>query len=299
MLHYLKANKWQATWTAAVSLLLLAMYWEVGRVFVKRWVEDPAFYHCLAVPPIVGWLLWERRAALKVAAGRPSVPGFLLLASGLLLYLAAARTGVRMGAGLAFPLIVAGIISTVYGTRLLSHVAFPIALLAFAVPLPEHVLGMIAMPMQQVSATLTAKAAPLLGLDVVQRGVNLNLHGFDIRVVEECSGMRSLIAMVLTGAVFIELFALRGLFKMVAIATIPAIVLVANVVRLVVVLLTGEYVGPKVASDMVVHGVSDVIVYAVALLAFVLIIGWLRDYQFQTGASKGKKRLVDPAGVSK
>jgi len=276
---YIKQNRLPIVWAGAVAIVLLGMYWEVGSVFVSRWVGKSIYYHCMAVPAIAGWLLWRRWDQLADVKREVWLPGLMLLGFGLLGYLVYARTGVRMAAGIAFPVILAGIVGAVYGSRLLRIAAIPISLLIFAVPFPEHAIGMVAMPMQKISAVITGKVAPLLGLQVIQQGINLNLHGFDFVVAEECSGLHSLVALLLTGVVLVELSQLHRYRKAISIAIIPPVVLLANVVRLIVVLLLGEYIGPRVALGAMVHGFSDVIVYLAAVLGFILFIGWLYENQ--------------------
>ena len=156
----LRRHKSEALWIGLVAAALVGMYWEVGWVFVARWFEASAYYHCVAVPAIAGWFLWRRWERLASVDNSPSGRGLILLAIGLLLYWASARTGVRMVAGLALPIILAGIVGTVYGSRTLKIAAVPIGLLVFAIPFPEHAIGMVAMPMQQVSAVIAGKLAP-------------------------------------------------------------------------------------------------------------------------------------------
>lgn len=275
----LRRHRTEALWIGLVAAALVGMYWEVGRVFLGRWFEDSAYYHCVAVPAIAGWFLWRRWERLASVDDSPWGRGFILLAVGLLLYWASARTGVRMIAGVALPIILAGIVGTVYGSRTLKIAAVPIGLLVFAVPFPEHAIGMVAMPMQQVSAAITGKLAPIIGLQVAQQGINLDLHGFNFVVAQECSGMHSLVALLLTGFVLIELSDLDRYRKVAAVVVIPPLVLFANIVRLIVVLLLGEYFGPGLALGAMVHGFSDIIVYFAAVLSFILFIGWLYETQ--------------------
>lgn len=272
-------------WAGAVLIALIAMYWNVGQVFIGRWFGDAAHYHCLAVSPLAGWLLWRRWDKLKEVERTTSVVGLGLLIAGIVLYWASARTGVRMLAGLTMPVILAGIVGTVYGMKTLRIAAAPIAILVFAIPFPEHAIGFLAMPMQQVSAVLAAVAAPLLGLPVVREGIILNLRGFDFVVAQECSGMHSLIALLLTGLVIVELSGLKSARRTAAIVIIAPLVLFANVVRLLVVLLLAEYLGADFALGTVVHGFSDLIVYFAAVLSLVLIIGWLYEGQEKVGVT--------------
>jgi len=282
-------------WAGAALVALIAMYWHVGQVFIGRWFGDSAHYHCLAVPGIAGWFLWRRWDKLKEAQHAPSVAGLALLIVGLVLYWASARTGVRMLAGLTFPIILAGIVGAVYGMRILRIVAAPIAMLVFAIPFPEHAIGMVAMPMQQVSAVVAGIAAPLLGLPVVREGIILSLRGFDFVVAQECSGMHSLVALLLTGLVLVELSGLAPRRRTAAIIIIAPLVLFANIVRLLFVLLTAEYLGPDFALGTVVHGFSDIIVYFAAVLSFVLLIGWL--YEGQEEAQIAESGGANPGDI--
>lgn len=274
-----RADSMTLIWAGAALVALILMYWHVGQVFVGRWFGDAVHYHCLAVPGIAGWLLWRRWDRLKEVEHTPSVAGLGLLIIGLVIYWASARTGVRMLAGLTFPVILAGIVGAVAGMRTLRIAAAPIAILVFAIPFPEHAIGILAMPMQQVSAVLAAIAAPLLGLPVVRHGIVLDLHGFDFVVAQECSGMHSLTALLLTGLVLVELSGLEALRRTAAIVIIAPLVLLANVIRLLVVLVLAEYLGADFALGTVVHGFSDLIVFFAAVLFFVLIIGWLYEGQ--------------------
>ena len=159
--NLLREHKAETARAAVVLGVLTAMYWHVGGIFFGRWFASPAYYHCIAVPFIAGWLLWRRWDRLAEVQPRPAALGFAILAFGLLLYWVSARTGVRMIAGITIPIVIAGTVGAVYGTRVLRLTAAPIAILIFAIPFPEHAIGMVAMPMQQISAVITGAVAPL------------------------------------------------------------------------------------------------------------------------------------------
>jgi len=83
--------------------------------------------------------------------------------------------------------------------------------------------------------------------------------------------MNSLLAMFLVGGVIVELVGLVPWQKLLTYALIPVVVITANVIRLMSVVLFGEFIGSKFALDHAVHGSSDAIVY---LAALALIWGW-------------------------
>lgn len=250
---------------AAAAVLLAAMYRDVGAYFWQRWVTEDAYHHCLFVPAVVGWLIWRRRETLRELVPAPSWSGLAMVAAGAILYVLAVRTGVRVAIGLSFPILVIGLTWTALGGRYTAAVAYPLVLLLFLIPVPRHILGHIGMPLQVWSAEGAARAGHALGLPVVHDGINLTLNGHTYVIAEACSGLNSLLALLLAAAVLVDVMAVRWSSRLVLLA-IPAIVLAANTVRLTSVLLFAEFAGPQFAMDSLVHGGSDIVIYLVALL---------------------------------
>jgi exosortase/archaeosortase family protein len=87
--------------------------------------------------------------------------------------------------------------------------------------------------------------------------------------------MNSLLALSLISIIVIHLMSAPLWRKLVLLAAVPPIVLVANSIRIASVLLVAQFLSPKIALDMFVHGFSDVIVYLAALMILVLLAGAL------------------------
>ena len=283
-------------WGAAFVALLLVLYWDVGGVFAARWLGKSDYYHCLAVPPLVGWLVWRRWDRLMEAGARPSAAGIGLLGLGLAVAVIGARLGVNLIIGLSFPFVMAGLALLLWGPRVLLMLTGPLVVLFFAIPPPQHALGMITMPMQKVSAIITEHAAQAtMGIPVVRDGLNLELYGHKYVVAEACSGMSSFLAMCLTVVVLIEFAGLTAGRRLFALATIPAIVICANVIRLCLVLLTAQYFGPEVAGGDVVHGVTDAIVYLSALIMVIMFLNALAPHEEVVEVIEEVEEAVAPA----
>src|SRR5580658_891408 len=59
-----------------VLVLIFVEFRSALSAAVKVWEVSPTYSHCFLIIPIVGWLIWEKKAALK--AIRPAVaPQFL------------------------------------------------------------------------------------------------------------------------------------------------------------------------------------------------------------------------------
>lgn len=263
-------------WAAAISVLMLLLYWEVGVLFVSRWFSNEVYYHCVAVPPLLGWLVYQRREQLLSTPPRPSYAGIGLLGFGLLLVIAAARIGFNLLTGVSFPFVVAGLILLLWGPAALRILAMPLFVALFLIAPPMHALALITMPMQKISAWLAAHGANLLlGLPVEREGINLFLEGQKYVVAEQCSGMSSFLALSLTVIFLIEISGLTAGRKLIALASLLPIVISANVVRLSLVLLTAQFFGPRVAMGDLVHGGTDALVYLSALVLVILFLGAL------------------------
>lgn len=263
-------------WAIGIGLLLLLLYWQVGIVFVARWFGKSTFYHCLAVPPLVGWLVWQRWERLKATEVHPSVGGIALLGIGLAVVLIGTRLGVNLFIGLSFPFVIAGLVLLLWGWVPLRILAMPILVSFFAIPPPEHALAVVTMPLQKLSAVITEIVARnALGVPVIRDGINLDLHGFQFVVAEQCSGMSSFLALSLTVIFLVELSGLTAGRKASALIALPFVVICANVIRLCLVLITAQYFGPHVAISETVHYATDAAVYLSALIAFIMFLSAL------------------------
>lgn len=263
-------------WAVLSAALLAALYYRAAVAFWPRWATEGPYQHCVLVPFIVAGLVWFHRSRLAGSPLRPTRLGLLMLGLGLGICYIGYLTGARFLVGLSFPVVLLGLIASALGPNYLRVLVFPVLLFIFAVPFPRHIMGLVSMPMQLVSSSLTAGCTHLLGIPIQHEGVNIALPSFHFTVAEECSGMNSLLALFLACGVIAEVAALSTWQKLVTYLLVPVVVLTANVIRLMSVVLLGEFVGSQLALNHFVHGGSDVVVY---LAAFALMWGWVNFFK--------------------
>jgi len=259
-----------------LALLLFLLYRDVGAYFVGRWLRSKEYQHCFLVLPLVGWLIWRKRQELADSAGAPSWAGLAALVGAALVYLVALRAGARVIVGFSLPLLLLALGWAWLGWPTIKPVAAPILLTAFLIPVPRHMIGIAAMPMQVVSAHATAVLSGLMGMPATANGVTVTTRPVQFLVAEECSGFNSLLALLLIGCTAVHLLRMRPVRKLVLLALIPPIVLLANVIRLLTVVLTAQFLGAELALDALVHGFTDVILYLAALACVILLADLLR-----------------------
>jgi len=141
-------------------------------------------------------------------------------------------------------------------------------------PLPPAMLHAVIGFLQRASAEASAVLFDLLGVPVFRQGFVFALPGLTIEVAEECSGIRSSIALFIVGLVAAHLY-LRSTWAkiIVALAAVP-VAIMKNSVRIVVLSLLGAHVDPGFVGPGLLHRNSGIPVFAMAFASLGAII-WL------------------------
>jgi len=273
----------------ALSAGVLALYSGVLLGLARQWATDDNYSHGFFVLPLAVFFAWERRAALRTAVARPSLAGLILIAASLVLLLAG-----RLGSELFLTRVsligvLAGTVLYVWGREHLRVLAFPIAFLLLMVPLPAILFNKIALPLQLLASRVGEMAISAAGIPVVREGNVLQLPTRDLEVAEACSGIRSLVSLLMLGIVLGYFTERRtGARVIVALAAVP-IAIAANAARVAGTGLASELVSPAAAEGFF-HAFSGWLMFVVAFA------GLLSVQRLIAVRSGGKRRELASAG---
>ncbi len=127
-------------WVLGLSMILLiAVYWGGLTELVTRWNRQEEYGHGFFIPLISLWLLWQRREALRVGVGQPSLWGFVLLALAVAMLVLGELTAIFILVQYGFLVALLALVLVFDGFPLARLTFLPIALLVFAIPLPYFV----------------------------------------------------------------------------------------------------------------------------------------------------------------
>jgi exosortase len=263
--------------TVALAVLLTALVWLYGNVvqgLVRQWASDGDYSHGFFVVPLAAFFAWERRDALRRAVRRPSALGLVVLVISLVCYVAGLFGSELFLTRVSLVGVAAGLVLFIVGIEHARILAFPILFLLLMVPLPEIVFSRITFPLQMVASHLGEAAIGASGIPVVREGNVLYLPGRALEVAEACSGIRSLMTLLML-AIVLGYFTERrvGLRLALVVAAVPIAVL-ANAIRVAGTGLTSYWVSPAAAEGFF-HSFSGWIVFVVALaglLAFQRVV---------------------------
>jgi len=214
------------------------------------WQDDTAS-HILLIPFISAWLLLSERDLVQPDEGFSFLPAlsFLvpsILAAFLALKCDSCSSHDRLSAYMLalILLIIAGFVCC-FGVSNAKRSSFALAFLLFAIPIPEMILNKIIYWLQAGSAAIAEVLFSLSGAPVLREGFVFRLPNMSIEVAQECSGIRSSLALLIL-ALLVAHFSFRPIWKKaVFVAAGLGMMLIKNGIRIATLTLLANYVNPQ------------------------------------------------------
>ena len=277
---------------ALVAILAAAILWLYSGVLVslvRQWSSDDNYSHGFFVIPLAAFFVWERREALFSAARRPSTAGAFLVALSLLVFIAGLLGAELFLTRISLIGVLAGSILFVWGRDQFRILLFPLAFLLLMVPLPAIVFNQIAFPLQLLASQVGEAAITAAGIPVLREGNVLQLPTRSLEVAEACSGIRSLVSLLMLGIVLGYFTERRTSARiLIALAAVP-IAIIANASRVAGTGLASEWISPAAAEGFF-HTFSG-------WLMFVVAFAGLLGFQRLLAAVRGRRLRSRPAAL--
>lgn len=252
----------------AAAALLLILFARDAADLARIWWTSTTFGHCLFIGPVIGWLVWQRRAELARIAPQGWAPGLAVVGVGGLMWLVGEAGGVALARHLALVVMGQGAVVTLLGPRVARALLFPLLYAFFLVPFGESLEG----PLQQVTVAMVLPLLHLVGVTAQVNGVLITIPGGYFEVAEACSGAKFVIAMLAYGVLVANVcyvsWARRAGFMAMALV-VPVI---ANGLRAFGTIYAAHLTSVEAATgfDHIVYGW----VFFALVMAAVLAIGW-------------------------
>lgn len=251
---------------AAALILGAGVVWLYGGALsslVQQWASDDDYSHGFFVLPLAVFFVWERRHALGGAASRPGVAGLALLGASLAVFIAGTLGAELFLTRISLLGVLGGAILFVWGRDHFRILLFPLAFLLLMIPLPAIVFNQIAFPLQLLASRVGETAIAAAGIPVLREGNVLHLAHANLEVAEACSGIRSLISLLMLGVVLGYFTEPRNGGRIaIAVATVP-IAIVANASRVAGTGIASHWLGPAAAEGFF-HTFSGWLMFVVA-----------------------------------
>lgn len=249
----------------AVLVLLYLIFREAAQNLYGNISRSNSYYsHSLLVPFVSAYFVWRERQHLSQIPKSPTSWGYVVLACACLMVLVGDLLGFRIFAQAAIIPLSIGLSLSFLGARHVRRMWFPIAFLAFMIPLPESLTTGLTFQVKMLATEGAVRLAQAFYLPMIHDG-SFILFGEDrLLVGDVCSGMRSLIALVALGAIMSALSETRVWSRILILLISVPIAIVANVLRIFFLCVVANFWGSAVASGRV-HDISGPFIYVVAI----------------------------------
>jgi exosortase len=290
----------QTAWTiarrhltfVALSILFLALESRHISRLLALTASDDRYSHIAVVPLITAGLLYlKQKRIFRDLHYMPKLGTALLAwAAALQLGLPSQLTPEPALAVSVLAVVLAWIAAFIlcYGTRAFSAAHFPFIFLLLMIPLPANFIDRISYGLQVSSAELAHILFKLLGIPVFRDGFQFSLPGQIIRIAEQCSGIRSCIAFLITGLLLAYLF-LRSGWRRLALTVVAVLISIFKNSLRIVILSSGErYFGVDLLHSSLHHQYGGVVFSMLALAVVIPVLLLLR---------RGERSIAPPKGA--
>lgn len=192
-------------WLAAGVVLTLVVG-RKGLVLITHTWDQPEYSHGVLIPPIVGYLIRQRRAELASLGLEGSWLGFGVVVGGLAIWLAGDLSTIYTVSQYALLVMLYGVILSSVGPRVFARLLVPLLMLSFTIPLPAFLYNNLSTELQLVSSSIGAELMRSLGISVFVNGNVIDLGNFQMQVAEACSGLRYLFPLMTLGFIVAYFF---------------------------------------------------------------------------------------------
>jgi exosortase A len=248
------ASPWRSA-VPTLAALLLAIGWlyrDTALTMVGIWWRSETFAHCMLVPPISLWLIWRQRSRLAALQPRPQPWVLVVMLAVAGAWLLSELVVVNAATQFAFVTLLILAVPAVLGIEAMRAILFPLLFLYFGVPFGEFMLP----TMMEWTANFTVGALQLSGVPVFREGQHFVIPTGQWSVIDECSGVRYVMASFMVGSLFAYLnyrsYARRAVFMIVALV-LPVL---ANWLRAYIIVMLAYLTGNRLAVgvDHILYG---------------------------------------------
>jgi exosortase len=227
--------------------------------------------HIILIPAISIWLAYSNRKAIRTALRTwPSGTLLAVPAVPVLLWAFARRSSLDPGDFLAattFSIVCVWIggFAVCYGPRALRAAIFPLLFLFLMVPLPAFMLEAAVHSLQKGSTEITYWMLQAVGQPALKDGFTIYLPKLTILVAEECSGIRSTVALFITCLLVAHMLLKSNWRRTVFVLISFPVALIKNGIRIAALVLLSIHVDMRFMTSSL-HKDGGFVFFLIALL---------------------------------
>lgn len=255
-------------WLVALAgflVMYVPVYWWAANGIWKT--DDHG--HGPIILAVLAWLFWSIHKDLIALPARPMpLLGWPVFLFGLLLYVAGRAFNISILELGSQGVVVAGLLLLMRGWGAIRLAWFPVIYFIFMVPLPGMLVDAITGPLKMWISDIVETLLYAVGYPISRSGVILSIGQYQLQVADACSGLHSMFSLSALGTLFMYIMNRKSrLHNAVMLVSILPIAFVANIIRVIVLVLVTYHMGDE-AGQGFLHGAAGMVLMIAALLFF-------------------------------
>lgn len=245
---------------ALYGLLLLSVYYStLTWLITKDWSRE-AYSYCYLIPFVVFYLIWDKRGDLISRPSIPSWKGLVPFVFGLILFWPGELGGEYLTLYISFWLVLVGICWMHLGWQKFKTIAFAFIFMLTMFPVPHFLYNKVSLKLQLISSQLGVAIIQLCGISVYREGNVIDLGFTQLQVVDACSGLHSLISLIVLCLLMAYFFHAHFWKRAVLFISAVPLAIAANSTRIALTAILSKYFGTEVAQGFF-HGFSGWLIF--------------------------------------
>lgn len=262
-----------AVWPLGLILCVLIAYAPTVKSLIDGpWQTEQEGHGPLIIVASL-WLVWQSRAKLVAIVPKPApLVGWAVLLFGLIvMFLARLQQGLVTFETFSFIPVIIGCILILAGWHALRVLAFPLAFLFFAVPMPDWIVDAATVPLKVFISNMVTNLLYAAGYPIAQNGVMIMIGSYQLLVKDACSGMNSIFALSAIGVFYAYAFRWSEKIRsIILLAAIIPITIAANFTRVLALVLIAYYGGPDLIEGTL-HDLTGISLFVFALVMLFML----------------------------
>jgi colanic acid biosynthesis glycosyl transferase WcaI len=186
---------------AIIAMVAIAIFYRDTIGFLRDSWERDEYSHCLLIPLLSAFLLWQRWTEIRRRHFEWMPAGLLVVVAGLLIWLFGSQAGSTAITAYSLVVVIAGCLLTVIGWNAFRRALGPVALLLLMVPLPKPLHALMSTTLLEWSLHLGVEIMRLLDISVLLTGTVIDVGARQLQLGDSASGLSLLLPLLSIGTI--------------------------------------------------------------------------------------------------
>lgn len=284
------------------GVIYVLYYFNVNMLLTSPFTTE-YYSHILLIPLLSAYLLYRKRQFLESSQEGSYESGLALLVAGIIIYAVKTINDDVFTTNEALVLLACSALTSwgggfvfIYGVKAVRIAVVPFIFLVFMFPVPTTVMDKVIYFLQSGSSTTVEGFFTLTGVPFTRDGFVFHLPTLSVEVAKQCSGIRSTLALIITGVLAAQLLLTKNWQKIIFMMSLIPVALFKNGLRITVLSILGVYWDERILVDGWLHRSGGIVFFIIALCLLSLILMLLRSTEKFIAADRTKVRHAPTVG---